>query len=91
MRSVLVKVPVFSGKAEAGRITSASQAVSVGKTSCTTSHSRLASASRAWCRSGSDIAGFSPRMYMPRIRPSSEPRMISTTVRPGSRDSGAFQ
>ena len=36
MRSVLLTVPVFSGQAEAGRITSASQAVSVRKMSCTT-------------------------------------------------------
>src|ERR1700674_589901 len=35
--------------------------------SCTTRWSRWASAARAWLRSGSDIAGFSPMMYMPVI------------------------
>ena len=43
---------------------------------------QLASASRAWLRSGSDIAGFSPRMYMPLITPACTAFMISTTVRP---------
>ena len=46
-RSVLVKVPVFSGKAEAGSTTSAYQAVSVRKMSCTTRCSRAARAPRA--------------------------------------------
>ncbi len=46
-RSVLVKVPSFSGKAEAGNTTSAYYAVSVRKMSCTTRCSSLASASRA--------------------------------------------
>ena len=66
MRSVLLTVPVFSGHAVAGSTTSASQAVSVMKMSCTTMCCRLASAWRAWFRSGSLIAGFSPMMYMPR-------------------------
>jgi hypothetical protein len=45
--------------------------------------SSFASASRAWFASGSDIAGFSPMMYMPRMSPASIAWMISTTVRPG--------
>ena len=81
-RLVLVKVPHFSACAEAGRITSACQAVSVRKMSCTTRCSSLASASRACCTSGSDIAGFSPSMYMPLISPSWMACMISTTVSP---------
>ena len=55
------------------------------KMSCTTRWSSAASASRAWSTSGSDIAGFSPMMYMPRILPSYAAFMISTTVRPGLR------
>ena len=91
MRSVLVKVPYFSGKAEAGRITSARYAVSVRKMSCTTSISSVASAWRAWSASGSLIAGFSPMMYMPLMVPASIALITSTTVRPGlsSSDSGA--
>ena len=81
-RSVLVKVPAFSAKAEAGSTTSAWKAVSVRNRSCTTRCSSLASASRAWLRSGSDIAGFSPSMYMPRISPAWIAFMISTTVSP---------
>ena len=53
------------------------------KMSCTTRWSSIASASRAWSTSGSDIAGFSPMMYMPRISPFFAAFMISTTVRPG--------
>ena len=34
------------------------------------------------CRSGSDIAGFSPSTYMPLISPAWIAFMISTTVRP---------
>ncbi len=68
-RLVFVTVPSFSGQAEAGSTTSAYFAVSVRNRSCTTRCSSCASASRAWCRSGSDIAGFSPMMYMPRISP----------------------
>ena len=82
-RSVLVKVPVFSGKALAGRITSARYAVSVKKMSCTTRWSSIASDSRAWFASGSDIAGFSPMMYMPRTLPALIACITSTTVRPG--------
>ncbi|MCY1545783.1 hypothetical protein D9M68_817400 [compost metagenome] len=88
MRSVLVKVPVFSGNAEAGSTTSARYAVSVRKMSCTTRWSSDASASRACSASGSDIAGFSPMMYMPRTSPRSIACMTSTTVRPGWRSSG---
>ena len=85
MRSVLLTVPVFSGQALAGSTTSASQAVSVRKMSCTTRCSRLASAWRAWFRLGSLMAGFSPMMYMPRILCGSASgarilSMISTTV-----------
>ena len=85
MRSVLVTVPHFSGQALAGRTTSASQAVSVMKMSCTTRCSSDASAWRAWFRSGSLIAGFSPMMYMPRtlcgsLSGASALVMISTTV-----------
>ena len=43
-RSVLVKLPLFSAKAEAGRTTSAWKQVSVRKRSCTTRCSSLASA-----------------------------------------------
>ena len=68
-RLVFVTVPFFSGQAEAGRTTSAYFAVSVRKMSCTTRCSSLASASRACSTSGSDIAGFSPMMYMPLISP----------------------
>ena len=50
--------------------------------SCTTRCSRCASAPRAWLRSGSDIAGFSPMMYMPLISSSWTASMISTTVLP---------
>ena len=96
MRSVLVTVPVFSGQALAGSTTSASQAVSVMKMSCTTRCCRLARPARAWFRSGSLMAGFSPITYMPRIlRGSSSGACawcrISTTVRPGSGSSGVFQ
>ena len=85
MRSVLLTVPVFSGHADAGSTTSASQAVSVRKMSCTTRCSRLLSAWRAWFRSGSLIAGFSPMMTMPLILCGSLSGaralcMISTTV-----------
>ena len=59
---VLLAVPVFSGHAEAGNTTSASQAVSVMKMSCTTRCDKLAKAWRVWLRSGSLIAGFSPMM-----------------------------
>ena len=81
----VVTVPVFSGQAVAGNTTSASQAVSVIKISCTTRCSRLASAWRAWFKSGSLIAGFSPMMYMPRTLCGSVSGaralcMISTTV-----------
>ena len=82
-RSVLVKLPVFSGKALAGRITSARYAVSVRKMSCTTRWSSAASASRAWVASGSDMAGFSPCTYMPRISPCLMACITSTTVSPG--------
>ena len=81
-RFVFVYVPSFSACAEAGSTTSANQAVSVRKMSCTTRCSSFASASRAWSWSGSDIAGFSPMMYMPVISPSWTASMISTTVRP---------
>jgi hypothetical protein len=37
---------------------------------------------RAWLRSGSDIAGFSPMMYMPLISSAWTASMISTTVLP---------
>ena len=77
-----MKVPDFSAKAEAGRITSAWNAVSVTNRSCTTRWSSMASAWRACCRSGSDIAGFSPSIYMPLISPAWIAFMISTTVRP---------
>ena len=87
-RSVLVNVPVFSGNADAGRMTSARYAVSVRKMSCTTSISSSASAWRACATSGSDIAGFSPMMYMPRIFPACTASMISTTVSPGFGSSG---
>ena len=40
-------------------------------------------AARACPTSGSDIAGFSPMMYMPRTLPAYAASMISTTVRPG--------
>ena len=80
-----MNVPVFSGNADAGRITSARYAVSVRKMSCTTSISSAASAWRACATSGSDIAGFSPMMYMPRIVPACTASMISTTVSPGLR------
>ena len=43
----------------------------------------MASASRAWFASGSDIAGFSPMMYMPRTVPALIAFITSTTVRPG--------
>ncbi len=79
----MVKVPVFSGKALAGRITSARYAVSVKKMSWTTRCSSAASDSRAWFASGSDIAGFSPMMYMPRTVPALMAFITSTTVRPG--------
>ena len=85
VRSVLVKLPVFSAKAEAGSTTSARQAVSVRKMSCTTSMSRLASASRAWLASGSLMAGFSPMMTMPRTSRAIMAWMSSTTVRPSLR------
>ena len=52
------------------------------KMSCTTRCSRCASAPRAWFKSGSDIAGFSPMMYMPLISPACTASMISTTVLP---------
>ena len=52
------------------------------KMSCTTRCSRWASAPRAWFRSGSDIAGFSPMMYMPLISSLCTASMISTTVFP---------
>ena len=91
MRSVLVTVPTFSGHAVAGSTTSARYAVSVRKMSCTTQWSSAAIASRAWSTSGSDIAGFSPMMYMPRISCFFAAVMISTTVRPGSGSSGIFQ
>ena len=52
------------------------------KMSCTTRCSRCASAPRAWLRSGSDIAGFSPMMYMPLISSACTASMISTTVLP---------
>jgi hypothetical protein len=35
------------------------------------------------------MAGFSPRMYIPRIVPASAASMISVTVRPGTSDSVA--
>ena len=50
----------------------------------------MASASRAWPTSGSDIAGFSPMMYMPRISPWWTAFMISTTVSPRSGSSEVF-
>ncbi len=50
--------------------------------SCTTRCSRCASAPRAWFKSGSDIAGFSPMMYMPLISSACTASMISTTVLP---------
>ena len=68
-RLVLVTVPSFSGQAEAGRTTSASVAVSVRKRSWTTRWSSFASAGAGMRASGSDIAGFSPMMYMPVISP----------------------
>ena len=49
-------------------------AVSVRKMSCTTRWSSAASDSRAWFASGSDMAGFSPMMYMPRILPCARSR-----------------
>ena len=52
------------------------------KMSCTTRCSRCASAPRAWFKSGSDIAGFSPMMYMPLISSLWTASMISTTVLP---------
>ena len=85
MRSVLLTVPSFSGHAVAGKTTSANQAVSVMKMSCTTMCSSDAMAWRAWFRSGSLMAGFSPMMYMPRtlcgsLSSAKALRMISTTV-----------
>ncbi|EWS63194.1 hypothetical protein Y695_03574 [Hydrogenophaga sp. T4] len=96
MRSVLVTVPVFSGQALAGSTTSASQAVSVMNKSCTTRCCKLASPSRAWFKSGSLMAGFSPITYMPQIFCGSLAGAlalcrISTTVRPGWSSSSVFQ
>ncbi len=51
----------------------------------------MASAARACAASGSDIAGFSPMMTIPRIVPAWIASVISTTVRPGVAGSGAFQ
>jgi hypothetical protein len=45
--------------------------------------SSAASASRAWLASGSDMAGFSPMMYMPLDAAGVMACMTSTTVRPG--------
>ena len=53
------------------------------KMSWTTRCSSAASDSRAWFASGSDIAGFSPMMYMPRTVPALIAFITSTTVRPG--------
>ena len=50
----------------------------------------LANPSRACCASGSDIAGFSPITYMPRMTPSWTASMIST-VRPFSGSRSVFQ
>ena len=85
VRSVLLTVPVFSGQALAGSTTSANQAVSVKKMSCTTKCCKLANAWRAWFKSGSLMAGFSPMMYMPltlcgSLSGTSVLCMISTTV-----------
>ena len=90
-RSVLVNEPDFSAKAEAGRMTSAWNAVSVTNRSCTTRCSSMASAPRACCRSGSDIAGFSPSTYMPVISPAWIAFMISTTVSPRTGSSSCPQ
>ena len=87
-RLVLETVPSFSGQAEAGNTTSAYFAVSVRKMSWTTRCSKWASAARACSTSGSDIAGFSPMMYMPRISPRCTASMISTTVNPRLSSSG---
>ena len=88
VRSVLVKLPVFSAKLEAGSTTSANAAVSVRKRSCTTRCSSAASPARACARSGSDMAGFSPMTTMPLISPRFAASRISTTVRPGFGSSG---
>jgi hypothetical protein len=85
MRSVLLTVPVFSGQAVAGSTTSASQAVSVMKMSCTTRCSRLARRLAGVVQVGSLMAGFSPIMYIPAnlVRVAVSARalsMISTTV-----------
>ena len=86
-RLVLVTVPSFSGHADAGSTTSAWNAVSVRKRSWTTRCSSIASPARACAVSGSDIAGFSPMMYIPLIFPACTASMISTTVRPFSASS----
>ncbi len=68
-RSVLVKVPSFSAKLTAGRITSAISPVSLMKMSWQTRNSSLSSAWRACSRFGSLIIGFSPNTNMPRTAP----------------------
>src|SRR5205809_1063732 len=57
--------------------------------SCTARNSSLLSALRTLLMFGSDRNGFSPIMNMPRMRPSSAPCMISTTVNPGAGSSAA--
>ena len=78
----------FSANTEAGNITSAKVAVSVKKISCTTSIFKAASPARAWAASGSDMAGFSPMIYMPCISPRLAASIISTTVNPAFLSNG---
>ena len=83
-RSVLVNVPVFSGNAD-GRQHHVGEIRGLGEEDVLHDQAfELRQRLRAHgCTSGSDIAGFSPMMYMPRILPACTASMISTTVRPG--------
>jgi hypothetical protein len=78
VRSAFVKVPSFSPQVAAGSTTSASEVVSVGKTSWTTRNSRSwPSSERMRCSSGSETAGLVAVIQSIRIEPSSAWRKIS--------------
>ena len=62
---------------------------SVRKISCTTKCESFASALRTCSRSGSDMAGFSPKIYIPEICPSCTASIISVTVSPRSEEKSA--
>jgi hypothetical protein len=73
VRSAFVNVPSFSAQVAAGSTTSAKEAVSVGKMSCTTTNrSSPSRISRMRPSSGSETAGFVHEIQSRPMEPSSQ-------------------